>query len=247
MLMINEGRTFGISILLLVGIAIIALSLYVGTNGKPTDALRSLFLPRMTASDKKTGGSLGALRPFGLDDHVLGSNLSPITLITYGDTECPFTKEFFGVMQQIMSEYGGGSVTWIYRHFPNESLHPRAQAEAEAAECAGRVGGKMKFWEYLQAIFASTQSHNTLDPNALMTIAKNLGIPLQEFEQCRASRMFATRVLNDAKNARVIGSQGTPTTVVIPVEGPPSRIDGFASYEEMKSIIEQILFTMNNN
>lgn len=241
--MITAGRMFGMSTLLLVGIAIIVLSLYVETGGKPTDAFRSLFSPQMTVSDKKTEGSLAALRLFGPDDHVLGSSPSSIALITYGDTECPFTKEFFGVMQKVMAEYGEGSVTWIFRHFPNDSLHPRAQAEAEAAECAGRVGGKMKFWEYLQTIFTSTQSHNTLDPNALTTIAKNLDIPIQEFETCRTSRMFSSRVLRDAENARAIGAQGTPTTVIVSAKGSKSRIDGFVSYDEMKTMIERMLFS----
>lgn len=241
--MITAGRMFGMSTLLLVGIAIIVLSLYVETGGKPTDAFRSLFSPQMTVSDKKTEGSLAALRLFGPDDHVLGSSPSSIALITYGDTECPFTKEFFGVMQKVMAEYGEGSVTWIFRHFPNDSIHPSAQAEAEAAECAGRVGGKMKFWEYLQTIFTSTQSHNTLDPNALTTIAKNLDIPIQEFEACRTSRMFSSRVLRDAENARAIGAQGTPTTVIVSAKGSKSRIDGFVSYDEMKTMIERMLFS----
>lgn len=239
---INKSRFAIFLALLLIGVGVLTFAVYIETKGKPFDIFRSMVSSRMTKADGNKSGSVDAMRPFGSDDNVLGSPRSPITLITYGDTECPFTKEFFGVMQKIMAEYGDGRVAWIFRHFPNDELHPSARAEAEAAECAGQVGGKMKFWDYLKMVFEQTKSHNTLDPDNLTRIAYNLGIPEKEFEACMASRVFANRVANDAENARQIGAQGTPTTVIMSAQGKPTRIDGFASYEEMKDTIDTMLF-----
>lgn len=242
MSIINKSRLPSFIALFFVGVVILAFAVYIETKGKPFDIIRSMVYPRMTKSDGNIGGSVDAMRPFGPDDHVLGSPRSGVALITYGDTECPFTKEFFGVMQKIMSEYGDGRVSWIFRHFPNDELHPRAREEAEAAECAGQVGGKMKFWDYLKMVFEQTKSHNTLAPDNLTMFARDLGIPEKEFEACMQARTFARRVIDDAENARAIGAQGTPTTVVMSAQGKPLRIDGFASYEEMKDMIDKMLF-----
>jgi protein-disulfide isomerase len=242
----NKSQVIGYSTLILMGIGIFAFSIYKETNGKPLEALRSLFAARMTNTDGKADGSLDEMRPLGFDDHVLGSGRSPIAMVTYGDTECPYTKKFFFEMQKVMREYGSGEVVWIFRHFPNDSLHPRARLEAEATECAGRVGGKMKFWEYLQAIFTETQSHNTLDQQRLTAIAQTLEIPLDEFEACRESRMTAARVSRDADNALAIGAQGTPTTVLVAPNGAMTKIDGFSSYEEMRALINRMRVSEEN-
>ncbi|MEK7122312.1 MAG: thioredoxin domain-containing protein [Patescibacteria group bacterium] len=234
---ISPLRFVGYALALFLGAGIISISAYTETQGKPLEALRSLFSPRMSVTEKNTDGSLDEMRPFGPDDHVWGESRSPITIITYGDTECPYTKKFFLEMQKVMSEYGNGTVAWVYRHFPNKELHPQAWGEAEAAECAGRVGGKMKFWEYLQGIFSETQSHNTLDKERLTWIAEELGIPINEFNECRVSRTMASRVSQDAQNAYLLGARGTPTSIIIMRDGEPIKIDGYMSSEE---VIEQI-------
>jgi protein-disulfide isomerase len=100
-------------------------------------------------------------------DHILGNPNAPVVIVEYSDTECPFCKVFHLTMKRIMTEYGtDGKVAWVYRHFPIAELHSKAQKEAEATECVAELGGNEKFWQYLDAIFAQTNSNDTLDPSA---------------------------------------------------------------------------------
>ncbi len=199
---------------------------------------------RMTLVDAPMSGSIDYVRPISQQDNIIGSSSSSVAIITYGDTECPYTKEFFFTMQELISEYSERGVAWVFRHFPNNTIHSRARDEAEAAECAGRVGGRMKFWNYIQALFEKTQSHDSLSSDNLTTIASELALPMKEFEECRHSHLSAARVSYDAENAMRIGAKGTPTSVILLSNGKRIKIDGFASYDKMKSVIDEALLSM---
>lgn len=106
--------------------------------------------------------------PVTANDHIMGSISAPVKIIEYSDTECPFCARFFDTMKQIMAEYGkDNKVAWVYRHFPLESLHSRARYEAEATECAAKLGGNDKFWKYLETIESVSPLNNGLDPALL--------------------------------------------------------------------------------
>src|SRR3989344_4619471 len=97
------------------------------------------------------------IRPVTDADHILGNPGAEIVIVEYSDTECPFCKQFHKTMNTIMAEYGKeGKVAWVYRHFPIEQLHKKAQKEAEATECAAELGGKSAFWDYINRIFEIT-------------------------------------------------------------------------------------------
>src|SRR3989344_2866257 len=85
------------------------------------------------------------------EDHVLGSDAAPVTIIEYSDFQCPFCRSFFDqTYGQLKKEYvDTGVIRFVYRHFPL-AFHPAAQKSAEATECAGAQG---KFWEMHDAIF----------------------------------------------------------------------------------------------
>ena len=85
------------------------------------------------------------------DDPVMGDPDAPITIIEFSDFQCPFCEKFHPTSQQVLQEYGD-DVRWVYRHFPLDSIHPRARPSAMASECADEQG---KFWEFANTLFAN--------------------------------------------------------------------------------------------
>jgi protein-disulfide isomerase len=87
------------------------------------------------------------------EDWVVGDENARITMIIYSDIDCPFCQRFHTTTTNLMQEYPE-DVRWVFRHMPIDGLHPHARQKAEAAECVGEIGGGVKFWEYLDIIFA---------------------------------------------------------------------------------------------
>ncbi len=169
------------------------------------------------------------------DDHIRGDAKAPITLVEYSDFECPFCKRFHPVMQQLMQEYQG-KVKWVYRHFPL-SFHANAQKEGEAAECAGKLGGNDKFWAYTDKIFERTTSNGTgFALDALVPLAKELGLPETKFKSCLDSGEFTAHVQTDIQEGTSFGVNGTPTTFV---NGQP--VEGAVPYAQLKAVVDSLL------
>ena len=85
----------------------------------------------------------GGLEPVGTRDHVRGPKDAPVTLVKYGDYECPYCGEAHPVLKELQ-ERVGEQVSFVFRHFPLDSVHPRARRAAQAAEAAASQG---RFWE----------------------------------------------------------------------------------------------------
>ncbi len=183
------------------------------------------------------------LRPIDVNDHILGNPKARIVIVEYSDTECPYCKEFHKTLQTIMQEYGEqGKVAWVYRHFPMEELHSKAIKEAEATECANEIGGKTKFWEYINKLYEITPSNNNLDPKELTRIASLTNIDTKKFEVCLNSGQYKNRILSDIKNAQEIGASGTPYSVLIDTKkNDYYQLEGGYPYIQLKSAIELIL------
>ncbi len=153
------------------------------------------------------------LRPLSSKDQVVGSLTSPIVLVEYSDTECPFCKTFHSTLQTIIGEYGkNGDVSWVYRHFPIAQLHSKAPKEAQAVECAADQG---KFWQYLNALFAATPSNNGLDAAQLPVIAQSVGADVTSFNACLASTAHAAEISQSIADAQAAGANGTPSSFLI--------------------------------
>lgn len=182
------------------------------------------------------------MRPVDSKDHIFGNPAARVFIIEYSDLECPFCKRFHPTLQEAINEYGkDGQVAWVYRHFPIDSLHPKARKEAEAAECAAKLGGNEKFWAYIGRIFEVTPSNNQLDEAFLPQIAEDLGLPRSEFETCLASGEMASRVADDLKDAMNAGAQGTPYSLVVAKNGRRYPINGAQPYAVVKEAIEAAL------
>ena len=166
------------------------------------------------------------------DDYIKGNPDALVTIVEYSDLECPFCKRFHATMQQALAEYGD-KVRWAYKHFPLDQIHPKADKEAEAAECAGELGGNEKFWAYIDRVFEITPSNNGLDLNLLPQIAKDLGLDQKAFENCLNSGKYAEKVEKQYQEGIRLGVNGTPGSFV---NGTPVR--GAVPYENLKAIIE---------
>ena len=175
--------------------------------------------------------------PLSQDDHVLGNPNAPVTIIEFSDIDCPFCKTFDATMRQIMAEYGNdGKVSWVYRHFPLDSLHPNARAKAESSECVAALGGNEAFWKYLGFLFERDETVADLS-----AIAVEVGVDKTAFESCVAAKQYAQNVSDDSDAAVAAGAGGTPYTVVIAPNGEKAVVNGAQPYAVVKQIIETAL------
>lgn len=157
-----------------------------------------------------SGGAGAIMNPtLRADDHVLGAASAPLVVVEYGDFECPVCGRFFDeTYATIKSEYvDTGRVQWVFRHFPLRSLHPRAQAAAEAAECAGEQG---EFFAFHDLLFINQDG---LSDTALRSLAGQAGLDLTLFDACAAAGR-AARVQADVDAGLAVGVTGTPSFLI---------------------------------
>jgi protein-disulfide isomerase len=142
--------------------------------------------------------------PLSDRDHVIGPADAPVTLVEYGDYECPYCGMAFPIVSSIIQQLGQ-SLRFAYRHFPLTRLHPHAEHAAEMAEAAGSRG---KFWPMHNLLFLNQQA---LDDEDLLAYAARLGIPAEGAATALMSHSFAERVREDFMSGVRSGVNGTPT------------------------------------
>ncbi len=146
----------------------------------------------------------GLILPVGARDHIQGANQASVTLVEYGDYECPHCGAAYPTVRALQRELGT-KLRFVYRNFPIRELHPHAQAAAEAAEAAGAQG---KFWEMHDALFDDQQK---LGWNTLLQRAMDLRLDLARWERDMRGRFFSERVQEDFLSGLRSGVNGTPT------------------------------------
>ena len=167
--------------------ALIAGAIYfVGARG---DGVATAPQPKETADNTV---ELDNMSPITSADHIRGNQDALVTIVEYSDMECPFCARFHSTMQQVVDEYGkNGQVSWIYRHFPLDSIHSKARTEAVATECAAELGGNDAFWKYLDRFLELTPSNNQTDINTVLPqIAREIGIDEARFTACVESDKY---------------------------------------------------------
>ena len=110
--------------------------------------------------------------PVGPEDHVQGSEHAPVTLVEYGDFECPHCGRAHPVVQQLQRELGD-TLRFVFRHFPLREAHPHAEHAAEAAESAAARGGEEAFWEMHDLMF---ENQEALNDESLLAYAEAAGV-----------------------------------------------------------------------
>ena len=142
--------------------------------------------------------------PVGARDHRRGPPDAPVTLVEYGDFECPYSGEAFHDLKEIQEEMGP-QLLLVYRHFPITTTHPHAEAAALAAEAAGVQG---KFWEMHDALF---ENPDALEEENLAEYARALELDLTRFDEDLRTRRHGSRIREDYESGVRSGVNGTPT------------------------------------
>jgi Na+/H+ antiporter NhaA len=137
-------------------------------------------------------------------DHIRGPMDAPVTLLEYGDYECPYCGQAESVVRELLASFGD-DVRYVWRHLPLNDVHPHAQAAAEAAEAAAAQG---RFWEMHDTLLAH---QDALRPVDLGRHAGQLGLDVERFWEDLRRRERAPRVARDVGSADASGVSGTPT------------------------------------
>jgi protein-disulfide isomerase len=145
--------------------------------------------------------------PAGERDHVLGPETAPVTIVEYGDYECPFCGAAHPVTKALVQTLGE-NLRFAYRHFPLSQIHPHAFQAAEAAEAAGAQG---RFWELHDLLF---EHQDRLDTQDLLSYASALGLGLEAFAADLAEHRHAQKIREDFSSGVRSGVNGTPTFFV---------------------------------
>jgi Na+/H+ antiporter NhaA len=136
-------------------------------------------------------------------DHIRGPLESPVTLVEYGDFECPYCGQAEPVVRELLRDVG--DVRYVWRHLPLSDVHPNAQLAAEAAEAAGDQG---VFWELHDRLL---DHQDQLSPSELVGHAEELGLDVERFTEYLRHHDGAGRVAEDVDSADLSGVSGTPT------------------------------------
>ncbi|MCI5108362.1 MAG: DsbA family protein [Candidatus Pacebacteria bacterium] len=157
-------------------------------------------------------------------DWIKGSVDARIKLIEFSDTECPFCKGLHNTLNELVTEYDGNDLAWIYRHLPLQTIHHKAPFEANATECAGELGGNDGFWRYIDKLYEITPSNNGLDLSKLPEIAEEVGLDREAFQVCLDEIRYKDEVEKDiadvVKSADHLGGNvGTPFSILVVDEG----------------------------
>ncbi|UGS36392.1 Na+/H+ antiporter NhaA [Capillimicrobium parvum] len=140
-------------------------------------------------------------------DHIRGNVDAPVTLVEYGDYECPYCADAAPTIRAL-HERLGDDMRYVFRHLPLTDVHPNAQMASEAAECAGAQGS---FWEMHDRLMTPGTGLGIAD---LYRHANEIGLDLERFSDDLRRRRFGPRVAEDVQSADASGVSGTPTFFV---------------------------------
>jgi protein-disulfide isomerase len=137
-------------------------------------------------------------------DHIRGNPQASVTLLEYGDYECPHCGAAHPVVERVLNHFGP-RVRFCFRHFPLMQIHPNAEPASEAAEFAG---GHRRFWAMHDGIYAN---QDKLGLPLLVALGENLGLDKEELVEAVAAQTYADRIREDFLGGVRSGVNGTPT------------------------------------
>jgi len=172
--------------------------------------------------------------PVNESDHTQGAHTAAITLVEYGDYECPSCGQAYPIVKELQQRLGH-QLRFVFRNFPLTSAHPRAEPAAEAAEAADSQG---KFWAMHDMLF---ENQDALDEESLLRYAAALGLNEAEFISELESHTHAPRVRRDFMGGVRSGVNGTPTFFINGI-----RHDGGFDLDTLLNAIEDEIAESSN-
>ncbi len=164
------------------------------------------------------------------DSNVTGNPQAPVTLVEFGDFECPICGQEEAAVAQIRRDFGD-RVRFVFRQFPLTNIHPQAEKAAEASECAADQG---KFWEMHKRIYANQKDLSV--PGLEGDAAAIDHLDQQRFKQCLEGGATAARVQRDRDDAHALHLRATPTFIT-----GDQVLEGAVRYEELASLLNERL------
>jgi len=166
-------------------------------------------------------------RPVSERDHIRGTATALVTLVEYGDYECPYCGEAYPVVEELRRALGE-RLRFVFRHFPLTQMHPHAQDAAEAAEAAA---AQKKFWEMHDTLYTHQRA---LDETHLVKYAVALGLDPTQVARALAEDAYLDRVREDFISGARSGVNGTPSFFI---EG--IRYDGPYDFKSLLPVLEE--------
>lgn len=161
------------------------------------------------------------------EDHAQGPESAPVTLVEYGDYECPHCGRAHPIVKQVQERFGD-RLRFVFRNFPLSEMHPHARTAAEVAEFAG---AQAKFWEMHDLLF---ENQERLGDPLFSTLAKKLGLSTTALAQALEKGELEPRVRADFRGGIRSGVNGTPTFFI-----NGNRHDDSFDFETLVSAISQ--------
>jgi len=165
--------------------------------------------------------------PVSKDDHIQGNFNAPITLVEYGDYECPYCGNAEPIVKNLQKHFSK-QMRFIFRNFPLAEVHPYAMLAAETAEFADSKG---KFWEMHDLLY---KNQSLLNPELCIKLVQGLKLPTEEYEIAIQNHAFEEKIKRSFMSGVRSGVNGTPTFFI-----NEQRYNGPAELEEMISAIEE--------
>lgn len=170
-------------------------------------------------------------------DVILGDKNAPVTVIEYGDYQCPYCAEFFNNIEPALKVYvQSGKINMIFREM--SFIGSESQSAAEASYCAADQG---KFWEYHDLVYqtkyndyfknSGSENDGALSDNVLIGLADQLKLDHNQFAQCLSSHKYSSAVSSDNQAAQSLGVNSTPT-VFINGQQMPSGVLSVSDYQK---------------
>ncbi len=166
--------------------------------------------------------------PVGDHDHVQGPEDALVTLVEYGDYECPHCGRAYPIVKQVQERFGD-RLRFVFRNFPLIEAHPHAEEAAESAEFAA---ASEKFWPMHDLLFENQRRFNRA---TFLALAEQMGLSPAALEKALQEHSFQHHVRDDFKSGVHSGVNGTPTFYI-----NGQRHDGSFDFDELVSAIETI-------
>lgn len=167
--------------------------------------------------------------PVTSEDHMEGSEKSSITLVEYGDYECPHCGTAYPIVKQVQTHFGK-QLRFVFRNFPLTEVHPNAEVAAETAEFAAVHD---RFWEMHDLLYENQQQFSL---PLFLKIAESLELPQDELSEALENQTYAPKIRKDFLGGVRSGVNGTPTFFI-----NGERHNGSFEFEDLVAAIEAVL------